>query len=178
MKLVNALVRAFKLCSNKPRCWFRAVYDHAAEGVCLVRQLGVWQVCWQMSLSPQSVLWTLWSHLSLNESHLLCFWCGSRGEQSETRSREDSWVYVALLSPACVSGSLKIYSVDPLSHCSVCKSMMSVKMTNGGLYSVCVFLIAEHTASGRHHGADTSLSGKYVYASLTSLPNFSLNTHN
>lgn len=66
--------------------------------------------------SPQLVLGALWSHLSLNESHLLCFWCGGRGEQSEAHSRKDSCVYVARLSPACVSGSLEIYSFDTLSH--------------------------------------------------------------
>lgn len=62
--------------------------------VCVSRS-GVWQVCWQMSPSPQLVLWGLWSHLSLNESHLLGFWCGGRGEQSETHSRKDSCVCVA-----------------------------------------------------------------------------------
>lgn len=41
-----------------------------------------------MSLNPQTVLWGLWSLLSLNESHLLGFCCGGGGEQSEVHSRK------------------------------------------------------------------------------------------
>ncbi|PWA21635.1 hypothetical protein CCH79_00003393 [Gambusia affinis] len=40
---------------------------------CSAGRPGVWQVCWQMSLSLQPVLQGLWSHLQLNETHLLGF---------------------------------------------------------------------------------------------------------
>lgn len=83
--------------------------------VCSASQAGVWQVCWQMSRSLQPVLQGLWSHLPLNESHLLIF-----GVDSEKRSA--GWIqgetlvfYVVLFSAGGRSGSLEVYCADHLS---------------------------------------------------------------
>lgn len=65
---------------------------------------GVWQVCWQMSPSLQPVLQGLWSHLLLNESHLLGFGVETE-EHSAGRDQEETLcICVALLSSACRSG--------------------------------------------------------------------------
>lgn len=61
-----------------------------------ISRAGVWQVCYQMSLSLQLVLGGLWSHLSLNESHLLGFVLESEEHGADTHSESDSCVCLEL----------------------------------------------------------------------------------